>query len=192
MTIFSTTVAASADDARENSGVMGLTSSTMNLGGAPVNFGFRFLNVTVPQGATINAGTKMTVDVPSTSADSPNGCGVMLEDADNAAAFTSTNNDITNRTKTSAATWSGTDIGAGAKDTPDLAAQVQTVVNRAGWASGNAMVVIVDGVQGSDLTVTAYDGTPASAATLTINYTSASGGGTITRVMHHLRQQGIS
>lgn len=176
MATFTVQVAASSDDARENSGTMGLTAATMSLGGAPVNLGFRFLNVTVPQGATINTGTKMTVNVVSTAADNPGGCAVMLEDADNAATFTTASNNITNRTKTSSVTWSGTDIGAGAKDTPDLAALVQKVVNRAGWASGNAMVVIIDGVAGSDMTVTAYDETPASAATLTIDYTATAGG----------------
>src|SRR5262249_50430485 len=68
----------------------------------------------------------------------------------NAAAFTTTANNITNRPLTSAGVtwsppaWTQGDRGA-AQKTPDLKALVQTVVNQAAWNSGNAIVFIITG-----------------------------------------------
>ncbi len=66
--------------------------------------------------------------------------------APNAAAFTSAKADLTSRTRTAAqvkwspAAWST----AGEKrQTPDLSAILQEIIDQPGWASGNALVVII-------------------------------------------------
>jgi hypothetical protein len=52
--------------------------------------------------------------------------------------------------------------------TPNLAAVVQEIVNRPGWASGNAMAVVLTGT--GRRTAEAWDGT--YAPTLRIEYTN--------------------
>ena len=167
-------VGASSDDARQNSGTVGLTGASINAGGVNQQLGFRFTGVTVPNAATITSAI-LSLYVTSTTNDTPNGATVGMEAADNAGTFTAGANDITNRTRTSTVAWGGTDIGAGWQ-TVDVTTYVQAVVNRAGWVSGNAMAAILYGVTGSDVTITAWDGTPSQAAKLDITY--AAGGAT--------------
>ena len=182
MTTWNGRVAASSDDASENSGVLGLRATTPALGGGTINLGFRFLNVTIPQGSTINSAA-LAVYVTDAAADDPN-CGVLLENADNAGTFTTGTNDITNRTKTGSVTWNATSIGTGFKSSPDIASIVQTVINRVGWASGNALAVILDGVAGTNMTVQSYDGSAANAATLSIDYTPPAQGAAVKAIYY--------
>ena len=166
-------VGASSDDARQNSGTVGLTGAGMNAGGVNQQLGFRFTGVTVPNAATVTSAI-LSLYVTSTANDTPNGATVGMEDGDNAGTFTTGTNNITNRTRTSTVAWSGTDIGAGWQ-TVDVTTYVQAVVNRGGWVSGNAMAAILYGVTGSDVTITTWDGTPSQAAKLDITYTTAGG-----------------
>ena len=77
------------------------------------------------------------------------------EDADNAAGFTSTTNDVTNRVLTTASVnWSPNDwntVGETGSDqqSPDLAAIIQEIVNRAGWVSGMDIAIIITGAGGN-------------------------------------------
>lgn len=166
-------VGASSDDARETSGTVSLTSGQGNTSGANIWLGFRWPSVTVGNAATINSAT-FRPRIVSTSNDTPNGATVGLEDVDNAAAFTTGTNNLSGRSRPDTVAWSGSNIGAGAHDI-DVTAQVQRNVNRAGWASGNAMVCLVRGVSGTDLSLVFYDGTPADAAELIIDYTEVGG-----------------
>jgi hypothetical protein len=100
----------------------------------------------------------------------------------NAATITSAgSNNITNRTRTSTVAWGGTDIGAGWQ-TVDVTSQFQTVVNRAGWVSGNAAAALVYGVSGTDVTITTWDGVPANAAKLDIVYLTSGANPKVGRV----------
>ena len=181
-------VGASSDDARENSGAVSLTSGSINIGGVNQKLGFRWANVTVPQGATIVSATA-SFYVTSTTNDTPNGTTVGMEAADNAGTFTTGANNITNRTRTSTVDWNGADIGSGWQ-TVDVTSLVQAVVNRAGWASGNAMAALLYGVTGANVTITTYDGTPANAAKLDIEYTVGSGGsGVSVKAMYYARMR---
>ncbi len=175
-------VGASSDDARENSTAMGLTGASVNIGGTNQKLGFRWTSVTVPKDATVSSAV-VSFYVTSTTNDTPNGSTVGIEAADNAGTFTVNASNITNRTRIGSVAWTGTDIGAGWK-TVDLTSQFQTLVNRAGWVSGNAAAVTVHGVTGADVTVTAWDGTPANAAKLDITYTA---GGATTKAMYYAR-----
>ena len=174
MATWSGACGASADDAKQGT-VMSLTA-TMSVANATNYLGVRFPNVTVPQGATINSAT-LTVNVPSTTADTPNGVTWYGELATNAAAFTTTASDITNRALTSATlVWSGSDIGAGDKALT-VTSIVQEIVNQGGWASGNAMALLLYGVSSCTIQITSYDTSTTLCARLAIDYTAGGGGG---------------
>ena len=175
MATWSGACGASADDAKQNGTAMSLTAS-MSVGNATNYLGVRFPNVTVPQGATINSAT-LTVDVPSTAVDTPAGVTWYGELATNAAAFTTTASDITNRAPTSATlVWSGSDIGAGDKALT-VTSIVQEIVNQGGWASGNAMALLLYGVSSCAIQITSYDTSTTLCARLAIDYTEGGGGG---------------
>ena len=169
MTTLNLQVSASSDDARENSGTVGLTGGSINIGGTNQRLGFRFTNVTIAQGLTVNQAL-VNFYVTSTTNDSPGGSTVGCQDSDDAGTFTTGTNNITNRTRTTAlTTWSGNNIGSGYQAV-DITAAVQEVINRPGWVSGNDIAVIIYGVTGADVTITTYDGNAALAATLAIDY----------------------
>lgn len=173
MTTVNLQVSASADDAQEaGGGTPSLTDATIATDVTTKWLGFRFQNVAIDQGATITAATA-TFHLPSSGLDEPDH-PIYGEDADNAAAFTTGFHNITDRPRTTATvTWSNTNLGApGSFSPPDLAAIIQEIVDRPGWANGNALVLLIRGSADSlrDLEVTAYDGTPANAAQLVIDF----------------------
>lgn len=183
--------AASADDAEEAApggsgtvGAMDLTSSDLEimLDGTKRQFiGIRFRNVSIPQGAVVQ---RAYVQFTNKGDKAPvlGDASITAQDADNAAAFTSTAFNISTRTQLSASvvwagstgsTW-GTAAGgaAGAEQrTPDIKTLIQPIVNRTGWASGNNLVIILSG-EGVRNTFS-YDGGAASAPKLIVEYTSA-------------------
>lgn len=140
----------------------------------------RFPNIAVPQGATINAGTKFGAyfDVnfwPNIAGD------VYCEAADNSVNLI-TNGAIFARSRTTATvSWTGTVTTTGIYYyPPDINAAVSEVVARVGWASGNALSVIVLGKnQGTSATFffQAYDQSTTNCSTLHIDYTAAAAGG---------------
>ena len=91
--------------------------------------------------------------------------------ADNPPTFTTASNNISSRATTAAAVawspaaWTAGDLTA-AQRTPSLTNIVQELVNRSGWASGNAMAFIVTGTGTRE--AVAYDGDPSGAAILHI------------------------
>lgn len=179
-------VGASADDAVEIGGAMSIVS-VGNINDSTTEWdGFRFQNVTIPVGAKIDSAVCQFVVV--TSNDDPNHT-IYGDDSDSAAAFTTTVNDISNRSRTTAtATW--TSSGLGANDatyftTPSLATIIQEIVDRAGWASGNAIAILINGSADSsrDLVLRSYDHDPAKAAKLDITYSMPR---PIRSVYHHL------
>ena len=106
---------------------------------------FYFTNVTVPSGATVSSAT-LSLNIVNTSNDDPN-LDIYCNDVDNASAPSTGVGDISARALTTAkATWNATGIGAGTKTSADFATAVQEVIDRAGWASGNALAVIFDGL----------------------------------------------
>ena len=145
-------VAASADDAEESSaGVVNLSSSDLELvlDTTGQTVGMRFANIALPQGATItNAYVQFTVDEVSTAAASLNIQGVA---ADSATAFTTAASNVSSRPRTGAsvpwipASWPAIDAAGVDQRTPNIAAVIQEIVNRPGWAGGNALSIIVSG-----------------------------------------------
>ena len=171
---YSRRVGASYDDAEENdSGVIDLTSSDLELieEGSSQEVGMRFSSMGIPVGATItNAYIEFTVDEVSTG--TPSDLNFYAQAADSAGTFSSTTNDISSRQKTATGVaWNsvpGWPTVAATHQTPDLSAIIQEVVDRPGWASGNAIVVIVTGV--GTRTAESYNGAVALAPLLVVDY----------------------
>ena len=87
-----------------------------------------------------------------------------------------TTNNITNRTPTSASVnweppnWISVGDTGPDQRTDDLSTVVQEIVGQPGWNSGNAMVIIFSGA--GKRVAEAFDGEPASAPELVIEYSN--------------------
>jgi len=124
----------------------------------------------VPQGATIDSAT-LQVYVYSGTSDNPV-WDVYFEDADDAAAFSAGagNYDISGRDRTTAKTdWDELNLGVG-WESITVTDQVQEVVDRGSWASGNSMAAIAQGMTGSDCNVRPWDDSGGLGPKLDIDY----------------------
>lgn len=137
-------VSASADDGSESTTTNSITSARILRSYTPNNArwaGARFLNVTIPPGATINSATLQLNFVSSSLVMDVT---IFCEAADNAATYTATFQNISTRTRTSSSTeWDIASTSTGYVSSSDFAAALQEVVNRGGWSSGNAVSVIM-------------------------------------------------
>lgn len=98
---------------------------------------FRFQNITVAQGATIQS----AFFKPYQSSSTTRTLSVKGVDKDNAGAPTS-GSDLDDLTTASITDFtSGT--GSGQKTSPDIKTIIQEIVDRAGWSSGNALMIAV-------------------------------------------------
>ena len=105
----------------------------------------RFPDVEVPKGAQI-----LTAKITFKCADSESGntvrVNIAAEDAHN-PAYPADYDEVNTRPRTSAFTaWDGEGAWTAEQtyDSPDFAASIQEVVDRAGWKAGNAMVIYID------------------------------------------------
>jgi Bacterial Ig domain len=147
-------IAASLDDVEERSSNGRIWPATTDLdlvvdGSALQTVGLRFTGINPPQGARIlNAYVQFQVDETSTG---PTNLVVRAQASDDAPAFTTNKLDVTSRLTTSASTsWvpaAWPTVGARGPDqrTPNLSPVLQQVVDRAGWSSGRAMVLVISG-----------------------------------------------
>jgi hypothetical protein len=168
-------VSQSSDDAEErvSDGNMYLTSSDLELisdGGTAQLVGIRFQNLAIPQGATIlSAVIEFETDETNSGSTSVT---VRGEDIDDAPTFTSADDNISDRTTTSASVaWNNIPSWSTVSErhqTPDLTSIVQEIVDRAGWSSGNDMVFIITG--SGERTAEAYDGEDENAPILRIEF----------------------
>jgi hypothetical protein len=111
--------------------------------------GLRFPNLGIPRGATIvSAEIQFSVYFPTNGATNLviNGQAI-----GNAPPFTATNNDVSNRAKTTQfATWNVPpwptvgEAGA-AEQTPNLSNVLQEIVSRGDWVPGNAVAFLISG-----------------------------------------------
>jgi galactose oxidase len=147
-------VAVGSDDAEEKvaTGATSAASTDLQLTTAGTNrqvVGMRFANVAIPSGAVITkAYVQFEVDEASTGAAS---LRVRGQAADDPPTFANVVGNISSRVRTLASvawnprSWPTVQVHGPNQRTPDLSAIVQELVNRPGWASGNAMVLIVTG-----------------------------------------------
>jgi hypothetical protein len=189
-------VAASDDDAHERADGTGFDSTLAQLESFGSGLAFvrahcamRFTDIQIPQGAVISGAT-LRVYVPSLGDDRP-WLRIHCEDVDNAANFTDTP-DVTSRALTSASTeWAVSDLGSiGYHQTPSFIQAIQEVIDRPGWAAGNALMVIFRGLTSStpsgssgQLVIESFDEVGGHPAELTIDHqgeVSGPGTGTLT------------
>ena len=140
-----------SDDAEEtvSSGAVNLTSSDMELvfdGGTQQIVGLRFQDVTIPQGATlVSAVLEFTTDETDSGSTS---IVINGQDADDAATFTTTNSDLSDRTTTTASVaWSSLPAWNTVNEihqSPDITTIIQEIIDRPGWASGNALAILIE------------------------------------------------
>ena len=170
-------VASGSDDAEErDTGRVSLTSSDLELvtdaRRGPQTVGIRFTGLNVPAGAVVTSAwlqfwTDETGDVATDLV-------IEGEAADSPATFTNTSWDVSSRARTTAqAAWSVAPwdmIGEAGLDerSPDLAAVLQEIVDRSGWASGNAMAFLITGA--GTRTAESYNGDSARAPLLHVEY----------------------
>jgi hypothetical protein len=145
-----------------------------NSGGLLLQPAIRFPSVNVPQGATINSAIITFMPSHSDSAATVN-IDIAAENADDPAQIVDTA-DFNGRSRATAVDWSpGAWTAATAENTPDIAASIQDVVNRAGWAAGQAMNIFFDDDISSSGALRRYethDTASGDEPFLTIEYTS--------------------
>lgn len=173
---FDTTVSHGTDDAQQVGTTMTLTGTTIgaSLDATTDWAGMRFRNVQVPAGATVTAAYVSVV--PSGTGEDEPLVTVFLEAADNAATFSSSASDISNRSRTTGVSWDNANLGADGStyfNSPSLVTDVQAVVDRGGWAYGNAMAVHIQGGSTAtrDLTIESFENTANNPPKLHIEYT---------------------
>jgi hypothetical protein len=172
---FDQRVSASSDDAEEDvDGDVTLDSSDLELvfDDSDQIVGVRFDGVAIPARATIlEASVRFQVDEESSEATS---LSIEAEAADQAAPFQEAPADISSRPRTSAsvawvpAAWPDTGASGVDQQTPDLAALIQEIVNRPGWSSGNALVILIRGT--GHRVAESFDGAPEAAALLHVGF----------------------
>ncbi len=169
-------IGASKDDAEEDSsGSVDLYSSDLELvdDGGSQTVGMRFLGHNIPQGANIlSADIQFTVD--ETTGVNPCDLDIYGEDSDDAIAFSSSNNNLSNRALTTASvSWSPlswTGVGDSGPDqlTPNIASVIQEIVDRNNFNSNSAIAIIMTGT--GKRTAESYNGSSGDAATLCVTY----------------------
>lgn len=175
-TVVTTRIAASTDDAEEGaSGRVYRASTDLELvyDGSRQTLGLRFTKVAVPQGATV---TDAYIQFKTDEATSVSTVLTIRGQAVNSApTFSSTSKNVSSRSRTAASVaWSPPawkkvgETGAGQR-TPNLASVVQEVVDRSGWASGNALAFIVTGK--GERVAESFDGTRTGTPLLRIAFT---------------------
>lgn len=116
-----------------------------DIGGDSFSSAVRFASVAIPKNAII---TRAYIELYAEGAGATTVCNANIdgEDADNALIFSDIV-DYAARTRTTAAVpWAA--IGAWVDgvqyNTPDIKTVIQEIVNRAGWVSGNHLVIFID------------------------------------------------
>ena len=168
-------VTSGPDDAEESSsGVMNLVSSDidMTFDLSQQKVGLRFGPVAVPQGAPItSAYIQFKADETSSETTS---LAIRGQAADDAPAFTGVSGNISARSPTlSTVLWSPPPwltVGAAGTEqrTPDISLVISEIVHRPGWASGNALVILLTG--SGRRVAESWESSPAGAATLHVEY----------------------
>ena len=180
----SNSIAGSNNDAEEsldNGGAMDIGSSDLELGAENADgtnnqiTGLRFENIELEPGATIeSAFIQFTVD-ENKGADAASSLTISGQADANPGAFEDVAGNISSRAKLSttvawdiaADTWSAVGEAGPAQRTPDISAIINEIINQSGWASGNALVLMLEGT--GTKTAESFDGDAAGAPQLIIN-----------------------
>ena len=171
--IFEVQVNAGENDAEEDSaGAVVLGDATLELGGLYRKVGLRFANITLAKNAPI---TRAYIEFTTADQDST-GTTFSIEAVaqDNPAVFTNALFNVSARPVYSQAVdwvmnyaWSTVDQ---AHQSADVTALVQKLVNRSGWASGNAMAFVISNGEDVFRKAKSWNADSAKAAKLHIEY----------------------
>lgn len=166
-------ISASADDAEEIAAGTDLSSSDLELardGSDDQTIGLRFTSVDLANGVGIaSAYVQFTVDEVSQQ---PTELTIRGELSPDAAQFTTAIGDLSGRSPTTASVvwnppaWNTVGQSGSAQRTADLRPIIQEIVDQPGWASGNALVLTIEGDGSGKRTAEAYDGEPTGAPVL--------------------------
>jgi hypothetical protein len=175
-------VAATADDGHSYIGLAFITYQVLfgNVSGYSTPSFARFTGVTIPPGATITAAT-LTWTAMVTQTSIAVAMKVHAAAADNQAAPTSLATHAAIPRTTAFVAYDGNGATGWTIESiyspSDLGSVIQEVINRAGWVSGNALVILTDNNGSSDsASRQAYDyqNSTSKAAKLDITYSVAS------------------
>jgi len=170
------------------SGTVSLTRSVLSPGshnsGDEWSVAARFTGVTIDNAAPINtAAFQMRANSSYSASPSVVKYWISAQASDNAGALSGTSGDlnITARARSTAtAVIDVTSVTVGTWYSTDMTAVIQEIVNRAGWANGNAIVILVDTHWDCDVgewqDFDSYDGAAAGAPKLDIDYGAAATG----------------
>jgi len=141
------TIEANDDAYQVSDGTVTLDDFTALVDAVDEWHGFRFTGIAIPNGATITA-AHLSVVPSSPGLDEPSHTiyGVASDDS---TAFTTSSSDISSRTQTSAsALWDEATLGATGDSrhmSPDISDIITEIVERPGWAEGNALSLVMHG-----------------------------------------------
>ena len=172
-----TQISTGNDDVEEKpNGDMKLTSSDLEIirdGSNDQKIGLRFTGLNIPQGALINSAH---LQFTSEGTDNFNPCDLEIyaQDSNNAQAFTSSDNDLSNRPKTTAmVSWSPSDWlvngqSGPAQKTGDISAVIQEVVSRPNFVDNSPIVIIIEGTGKRE--AESFNGSQSGAPELCVNF----------------------
>ena len=176
-TLVSSFIGGSDNDAEQkiSSGSVSITSSDLEMiidGNDEQKVGLRFTGLNIPQGMYIQSAM---IQFKADGNDNENPCVLEIygHDTDNAPAFTTGNNNIGSRAKTTAKEvwspddWSNNQRGT-AQRTVNIAPVIQEIINRPGYTSSSAIAIIIEGT--GKRKAYSYNDNPANAAEITIIY----------------------
>lgn len=170
------------DDCDESGfGTVDTTSVVADLSQLQWGAGFRFQNVDIPQGSTINSAVLKLQMADYDCA--LGGCNndIYGVDADDTSTWGAGYKPSSQAKTTATLAWDETTTGTWTARSHDVQAIVQEIVNRGGWSSGNSMSFLVDvDIYGRrknlDITTMENTGINANPPYLTIDYTPPSAG----------------
>ncbi|MEP4101781.1 PilC/PilY family type IV pilus protein [Paraglaciecola sp.] len=144
-----TSIIQGTDDAYELSSYVDTSNDTLKMseGLNKVTLGLRFQALNIPTGATItNAYIRFNSENFDSSATNLTFSGELTGDS---TTFTTANNDISDRTKTSSSVlWENDNdwpVSGETISSPDLSSVIQEIVNQSDWCGGNSLNIIVEG-----------------------------------------------
>ena len=173
-------VAAANDDGDYQFGSCYRSNASVRIAGSNMpKATFRFDGIALQKGHKVSS-ARLYLKAASTHEYSMNTVRLGCEDTDDAGDLVS-QCDASARVMTTAYTaWNETKLVTGNLWywSPDFAASVQEIIERVGWASGNAIAVlgVPFAASGTAFSVLAYETAAASAAKLYITYGSLAGG----------------
>ena len=158
----------SAGDAFETNGNINNTNTGIFMTNTRLH-ALQFKDLALPKGAKVREAYLQLYSISDTSG--PIVIDTSVESTGDSAELTAQNNNISSRTKNSAAQWSIPDVQRNTwYRTPDLSAAVGNVLGKADWELGNNMTFFMQQVSGGRNTFAAFNRSSELAPRLVVSY----------------------